>query len=256
MSRAGWALGRLELGLGRPDEALGHLLAIADGADGVSHPLLALLVLPEVVEAAARSGRPDAAGRALGTFERFATAARSDWATAQMERMRGLLATGDDAEAHFAASLAATGGRYPLDEARTRLALGEWLRRNRRRVDAREQLRGALRVLEALGAEPWADRARSELRATGAAANAVPSGRLEELTPQELQIARLVADGASNRDIAARLFLSVRTVEYHLKKVYTKLGLASRHALARVVAAETVDGTDTRAERVEGAFPA
>ena len=102
-------------------------------------------------------------------------------------------------------------------------------------ADAREHLRAAHAVFEALGAQPWADRARLELRATGEAGPRGASGALDELTPQELRIARLVADGATNREIAAQLFLSVRTIEYHLHKVFTKLGIASRHALARLV---------------------
>jgi DNA-binding CsgD family transcriptional regulator len=149
--------------------------------------------------------------------------------------MRGLLAGGDDAEAHFEASLEAIGDRFPFDGARTRLVLGEWLRRARRRSDAREHLRAAHAVFEALGAQPWADRARLELRATGEAGPRSASSTLDGLTPQELGIARLVADGATNKEIAAQLFLSVRTIEYHLHKVFTKLGIASRHALARLV---------------------
>ncbi|MCO5991696.1 helix-turn-helix transcriptional regulator, partial [Actinoallomurus spadix] len=128
------------------------------------------------------------------------------------------------------------GGR-PFERARTELLYGEWLRRARRRSDARGPLRSALEVFEGLRAEPWAERARAELRATGeSAATARPAAAdlLERLTPQELQVVRLAAEGNSSRDIAAQLFLSPRTVEYHLYKAYPKLGVSSRRELARL----------------------
>ncbi len=234
-SRAAWALGRLELGLGRPAEALAHLEAVQHGGKGVSHPLVRLTSAVDLVEAAARAGRPETSHAAMEAFAGWAQASGSDWTRSALERMRGLLADGDDAAAHFEASLEAIGDRFPFDGARTRLVYGEWLRRSRRRADAREHLRAAHAVFEALGAQPWADRARLELRATGEAGPRGASGALDELTPQELGIARLVADGATNKEIAAQLFLSVRTIEYHLHKVFTKLGIASRHALARLV---------------------
>jgi DNA-binding CsgD family transcriptional regulator len=234
-SRAAWALGRLELGLGRPAEALAHLEAVQHGGKGVSHPLVRLTSAPDLVEAAARAGRQETSHAAMEAFDGWARASDSDWMRSALERMRGLLAGGDDAEAHFEASLEAIGDRFPFDGARTRLVLGEWLRRARRRSDAREHLRAAHAVFEALGAQPWADRARLELRATGEAGPRSASSTLDGLTPQELGIARLVADGATNKEIAAQLFLSVRTIEYHLHKVFTKLGIASRHALARLV---------------------
>ncbi len=234
-SRAAWALGRLELGLGRPAEALAHLEAVQHGGKGVSHPLVRLTSSVDLVEAAARAGRPETAHAATEVFAGWARASGSDWTRSALERMRGMLAEGDDAATHFEASLQAIGDRFPFDGARTRLVYGEWLRRSRRRADAREQLRAAHAVFEALGAHPWADRARLELRATGEAGPRGLSGALDELTPQELGIARLVADGATNKEIAAQLFLSVRTIEYHLHKVFTKLGIASRHALARLV---------------------
>jgi DNA-binding CsgD family transcriptional regulator len=127
------------------------------------------------------------------------------------------------------------GGR-PFQHARTELLYGEWLRRSRRRSDARTPLRSALEVFERLGAIPWAERARAELRASGDLAPAGTAGvdPLGRLTPQELQVVRLAAEGLSNRDIAAQLFLSHRTVEYHLYKAYPKLGIGSRSELARI----------------------
>jgi DNA-binding NarL/FixJ family response regulator len=124
--------------------------------------------------------------------------------------------------------------------ARTRLLFGEHLRRARRRRDARDELRAALTVLEASGAEPWAERARTELRASGGGAPTAQetASGLAELTPQELEVARLVAEGSTNREVAARLYMGVRTVESHLGRIYGKLGVNSRVALARLVAGD------------------
>ena len=126
----------------------------------------------------------------------------------------------------------------PFEHARTALLYGEWLRRARRKAEARAHLRTALETFERLGATPWAERARTELGATGTAAPSQPApGALAELTPQELQIVRLASRGLSNRDIAAQLFLSPRTVGYHLYKAYPKLGVASRGELTALLAA-------------------
>ena len=121
-----------------------------------------------------------------------------------------------------------------LERARTQLAYGERLRRDRLKTEARIQLRNALDTFYGIGARLWAERARDELHATGETVNRRDNSTLETLTPQERRVARLVADGASNKDVAAQLFLSSRTVEYHLGKVFTKLGVASRVELARL----------------------
>jgi DNA-binding NarL/FixJ family response regulator len=121
----------------------------------------------------------------------------------------------------------------PLQRARTELLYGEWLRRQRRRTDARVHLRAALQAFRRLGAIPWAERAEAELRATGETARKRDVSAADQLTPQELQIAGLVTDGLTNREIAAQLYLSPRTVDYHLRKVFTKLGIASRTDLVR-----------------------
>src|SRR5262249_4401563 len=121
----------------------------------------------------------------------------------------------------------------PFDCARSQLLYGEFLRRERRRTDAREQLRAALEIFEQLRAETWAERARVELRATGETARKRDPSTIGDLTPQELQIARLVGEGNSNKEVAAQLFLSPRTVEYHLRKVFVKLGITSRAELIR-----------------------
>ena len=130
----------------------------------------------------------------------------------------------------------------PYERARTQLAYGERLRRTRRRADARIQLRSALDTFDGMGATLWAERARAELRATGETARKRDVSTFDVLTPQELRVARLVAAGSSNKDVAAQLFLSSRTVEYHLGKVFTKLGVASRVELARAALEPSLAG--------------
>ena len=124
-----------------------------------------------------------------------------------------------------------------MQRARTELLYGEWLRRERRRTDARVHLRAAIDLFRRLGAVPWAERAEAELRATGETARKRDASAVDQLTPQELQIAGLVAEGLTNKEIAAQLFLSPRTVDYHLRKVFTKLDISSRNQLARALPA-------------------
>jgi DNA-binding CsgD family transcriptional regulator len=150
-------------------------------------------------------------------------------------RARGLLAEGETAERWLLEAMALHDKRWwPFERARTELALGAHLRRARRRSDARDPLRSALHEFERLGAAPWSDRARAELRATGESSRRRDPTALETLTPQEFQVARFVAEGGTNRDVAAQLFLSHRTVSYHLHNVYRKLGITSRTELARI----------------------
>jgi DNA-binding NarL/FixJ family response regulator len=150
-------------------------------------------------------------------------------------RCRGLLANEGDQDPHFAEALRlhAPGGR-PFDTARTQLLYGESLRRRRRRADARKYLRSAHETFERLGATAWAEQARSELLASGETARKRDVSTAEQLTPQELQIARFVSQGETNRGIATSLFLSPRTVDYHLRKIFAKLGLSSRAELMRM----------------------
>ena len=151
-----------------------------------------------------------------------------------MARCRGLLAAGDAAERHFLEALRLHGeSARPFDRARTELVFGEYLRRDGRRTDARAHLRTALDGFERLGAGAWAERARDELRASGETARKRSPSALDQLTPQEVQITRLVAEGATNKEVAARLFLSPRTIDYHLRKIFTKLGITSRAELIR-----------------------
>ena len=152
------------------------------------------------------------------------------WTKALVYRCRALL-DGDQDLFRAALALYEQDSR-PFDEARTRLLYGEWLRRGKHKADARTQLRAALETFERIGAAPWAERTRTELTATGTAGRHADHGLSGSLTPQELQIVRLAAQGLSNRDIAAQLFLSSRTVGHHLYKAYPKLGVASRGELA------------------------
>jgi DNA-binding CsgD family transcriptional regulator len=189
----------------------------------------------DVVEAAVRLGDHDTVRTWIAELTSFAAATGSEWALAVAEHARALTADDRDAEEHFTAALAhhAHSPRR-VDRARTALAFGEHLRRARRRVDARVHLRAALATFEDVGAAPWADRARQELRASGESARRRDGSPATALTPQELQVARLVAEGLPNREVAARLFVSPRTVEFHLRNVFAKAGVTSRAELARL----------------------
>jgi len=214
------ALAVLDLGLGRHEAAFERLAAAFNAP--TAHPVIRLLAVGDLAEAAARCDRAEEARPALAALAEWGGATKSAWAAAILA---GAEPTEDSPAAHAAISL-------PFDAARLKLRLGEKLRRERRRVDARQYLRAALDDFAALGAAPWERRAAEELRATGETARKRDASTLDDLTPQELQIARLVGEGASNRDVAGRLFLSPRTVEYHLRKVFQKLGVTSRTQLA------------------------
>ncbi len=185
------------------------------------------------IEAAVHAGRHDLARRWVDELAACARGTGAAWAEAAVEHGRALLAEGEEALPHFDRALAAH-ARSPRtpDRARTELAYGSFLRRARRRVAAREHLRAALAVLDDLGAEPLAERARQELRASGETARRRDVGAAPALTSSERQIAGLVREGLSNRDIAGRLFVSPRTVDFHLRNVFSKLGVSSRTELA------------------------
>ncbi|NUQ89406.1 MAG: helix-turn-helix transcriptional regulator, partial [Glycomyces artemisiae] len=191
---------------------------------------------PDYVEAAAKTGDPR---RGDALLERYATWADSTGQTgplAVLHRARAL-AAGDDRAEHWYESALALHLRHeqPFDLARTRLVYGEWLRRHRRRSEARLQLEAAKEAFDRLGAAPWSARAAGELRAAGASvAERAADDPFAALTPQELQVVRLAVTGATNRDIGARLFLSPRTVAYHLYKAFPKLGITSRTELGRL----------------------
>jgi len=229
---AEWNLGFLELALGKPSEAAAQMLTVTDLNQPKVNPLVALPAIPDMVEAAVRCGRAGELGGRLAAFERWTTAAPVAARRALLARCQALVGERDPDEA-FAEALAAAAALPPLQRARTELLYGEWLRRERRRTDARGHLRTAVELFRTLGAVPWAERAEAELRATGETARKRDIAAVEQLTPQELQIAGLVTGGLTNKQIAAQLFLSPRTVDYHLRKVFTKLGITSRGELIR-----------------------
>jgi DNA-binding CsgD family transcriptional regulator len=233
---AGYTLALLDLGLGRAAEALARLRRLLDAGPGEGSPFFAVYTVPDLVEAAVRSGRPEAAAAPLAAFEQLAAlSGGSEW-QAQLDRCHGLLGPEETAADRFEAALRRHEGR-PFDLARTELVYGEALRRARRRGEARAHLRNAQEIFRRLGATPWVDRAGVELRATGATARKRDPSTLSQLTPQELQIVQLVGEGGTNREIGAQLFLSRRTIDYHLRNVFAKLGVSSRAELIRLALA-------------------
>ncbi|MGY1833120.1 AAA family ATPase [Geodermatophilus sp. SYSU D01180] len=199
----------------------------------IRHPMTRRLAATDRIEAAVRAGRPETASAWVEELAGFAEATGSAWAHAVAGHGRALLTDGPEAERYFEQALAAHAkSDRPPDRARTQVAYGAFLRRSRRRVDARPHLRAALETFEDLGAQPWAERARQELRASGETARRRDASTVVDLTPQELQVARLVRQGLANRDVAAQLYVSPRTVDFHLRNVFTKLGVSSRTELA------------------------
>jgi DNA-binding CsgD family transcriptional regulator/tetratricopeptide (TPR) repeat protein len=194
------------------------------------------MALRELVEAAARTGRPALASEALEQLSETAQASGTDWALGIEAGSRALLCSGDTAETLYQEAIDRL-NRSPLrpEAARAHLVYGEWLRRENRRVDARRHLRAAHEALGAMGMDAFAGRASHELAATGETIRKRPVNLVFQLTPQELQIARLAADGLTNPEIGTQLFISAHTVQYHLRKVFTKLGLSSRRELLRVM---------------------
>jgi ATP/maltotriose-dependent transcriptional regulator MalT len=227
-----WALASLDLAQGRWAQALKRYDALSDVRPGFGHPLAAILTVPDRMETLVRLGRTDEALEALPAFEAWATHAGSASARSRLASCRALVGTGDEATEHFEEAVRQADVARPFDLARIRLLYGQHLRRERRRVDAREQLRAAIETFEGLDATVWAERARTELRASGEAARKRDPSTVQELTAQELQVARIVAEGRSNKEVAAQLFLSPRTIDAHLRNVFSKLGITSRTQLA------------------------
>ena len=235
-SIAHWAVGLLDLGLGRWEAAATRLEAVSSPAPGAGHPFVARRALPDLVEAAVRAGRPEVAASATTRLVGNAREGAPEWELAVAARCRALITRSPEAKERLLSEALALHDRDRrlFSRARTQLLLGEHLRRERRRVEARAQLRAATETFERLGATPWEQRARTELRATGEKARKREASTLTQLTPQQLHIVRLVAEGATNKEVAAQLFLSPRTVDHHLRNVFAKLGISSRAELIRL----------------------
>jgi DNA-binding CsgD family transcriptional regulator len=229
LAAAKWATAVLGNGLGHYGEAL----AAAEEAVGYAGQVpLAGWALAELIEAAARTDQPGRAAAAMRRLSRIADAAGTDWALGVRARSLAMLSSGETADGLYRAAIAHLGwSRARVDLARAHLLYGEWLRREGRRVDARAQLRSAHEMLAVMGADGFAERARRELLATGETARKRTVETAADLTAQELQIALRARDGQTNPEIGAELFLSARTVEWHLHKVFAKLGVTSRRQL-------------------------
>ncbi|MFI5661449.1 LuxR C-terminal-related transcriptional regulator [Streptomyces sp. NPDC051684] len=236
---AQWALARADLARGDAARAAARLGPLVGPGPRQGHFGVRMLAVPCLVEAAVLAGEPGGAGSAVGEFTVWAERGHDPLAPAQLARCRALLTAGDPAtaESRFEESLARherAGGDF--ERARTLALYGKWLRRTRRPARARTVLRDALVAFERCGATVWAAQTGAELRATGeVAAHGEPPGRLAELTPQQLRIARRVAQGDTNREVARRLSVSPRTVDHHLRNVFDRLGIRSRVELARLV---------------------
>jgi len=233
ISAATAALALMELGRGHWTEALAHLDAVSEVRQGQGGPMGANFSASNRIEAAVRAGELAKAEAALQSFELWASHSGAPWAGPRVASCRALVSTGQEATRHFEDALRHSSDARPFDLGRIHLLYGEHLRRERRRIDSRTHLRAALDMFERLGATPWADRARAELRASGETARKREPSAVAQLTPQELQIARYVASGLSNKEVAAQLFLSPRTIDAHLRGVFAKLAITSRTQLAR-----------------------
>jgi DNA-binding CsgD family transcriptional regulator len=232
VSAAEFTLGFIELTAGRAAAAADRLLALTALERSDVNPIIALSAIPDAVEAAVRADRHQEAADRVAVFRGWVTQAPTPPRRALLARSEALLGERPPPEA-FAEAIEQGAALAPFQRARTELLFGEWLRRERRRQEARTHLRAALELFRGLGIILWEERAEAELRATGETARKRDPSTLDQLTPQELQIAGLVAEGLTNRDIAAQLYLSPRTIDYHLRKVFTKLGIGSRTELVR-----------------------
>jgi len=231
---AEWASAVLSNGLSR----YGQAAAAAQRACSYRDDLGSLLwTTVELIEAGVRTSLADAAASAYAQLEEMTSAGGTDWGLGIRARSRALLSEGETAERLYRESIARLGKtRLRVDLARAHLLYGEWLRRERRRLDAREQLRTAHEMFDAMGTAGFAERAIRELQATGVTARKrTQPASYAELTAQESRIAQLARDGLSNPEIGARLFISAHTVQYHLRKVFAKLGITSRSQLDRVL---------------------
>ncbi|MBT2490782.1 AAA family ATPase [Streptomyces sp. ISL-96] len=240
---AEWASARADLGRGRAYEAAARLGPLVREGPRRGHFAVRMLAVPCFVEAAALAGQPDDAHAPVREFAGWAARGGDPQAPALLARCRALLAGPEQAESLYAHALA----RHELADgdfewARTQLLYGKWLRRRRRPREARGRLRDALVAFERSEARTWVEQTRAELRATGDMAGGEPAGALSCLTPQQLRIAHCVAEGATNREVALRLSVSPRTVDHHLRNVFSLLGVRSRVELSRLVDRAEIKG--------------
>ena len=228
-----WVSAILYNSLGRYEEALAEAQQAAEQAPEL---FISMWALAELIEAASRTGQTRLAADALGRLAEATSVGQTDWGQGIYARSRALLSDGQDAEGFYREAVGRLSRtRLRPDLARAHLLYGEWLRREGRRADARAQLRTAYDMCAAIGMEAFAERARRELLATGETVRRRTPGTHDQLTPQEAQIARLARAGLSNQEIGTQLFLSTRTVEWHLSKVFTKLEISSRRQLQRAL---------------------
>jgi DNA-binding CsgD family transcriptional regulator len=228
-----WVSAILYNGLGRYEQALAEAQQAVEQAPEL---FISLWALAELIEAASRTGQTALAADALGRLAEATSTGQSDWGQGIYARCRALLSDGQDAEGSYREAVGRLSRtRLRPELARAHLLYGEWLRREHREADARAQLRTAHEMFAAIGMQAFAERARRELQATGEQVRRHTADTHGQLTPQEAQIAGLARSGLSNPQIAAQLFLSPRTVQYHLAKVFTKLEISSRRELERAM---------------------
>jgi DNA-binding CsgD family transcriptional regulator len=228
-----WVAAVLYNGLGHYETALAQAQQASEQTPELQ---VSMWALPELIEAASRTGQTGLAAGALGRLTEATSIGQTGWAPGIYARCQALLSDGQDAEGWYRQAIdRLSRTRLRTELARAHLLYGEWLRRERRRAEARAQLRTAHDMFDAIGMRAFAERARRELRATGETVGTRAADTRGELTPQETQIARLARSGLSNPQIAAQLFLSTRTVQYHLGKVFTKLEITSRGQLWRAL---------------------
>ena len=227
------ALGLLDLTLGRPDQATERLLMLTTHGSRRYHPITAMWTVPDLVEAAAKADRVDEIAPQLQRYVTWAERSATPPRVSLLARCRALAGVGDT-RTQFELALANAGRLSTFQQARTDLLFGEWLRRERQPREARIHLRRAEAMFREVGTTPWEQRAQLELRVTGERIKRRDPATLDDLTPQEARIAGLVSSGLTNRQIADQLYLSPRTVEYHLRKLFTKLGISSRLELVRM----------------------
>jgi DNA-binding CsgD family transcriptional regulator len=227
--------GTAAIGAGRHLEAFEHLRRLFAPADPAFNSVLQTFALADFVEAAVYSDRPQAARSVVEEIERVSAPRPVPWVETMLCYGKALVATDEDAERFFLQGLGPAAKNWPFLRGRLLLAYGVWLRRQRKPTNARAPLREARDIFDALGAQPWSDRAREELRAAGETSLRRTERIWEKLTPQEFHIAQLAAQGLSNKAIGAKLYLSHKTVGYHLQRIFSKTGITSRSSLGSIL---------------------